>query len=73
MTTHKFKQGEFVNLRQARVTNVPRGPYEVLGLLPAEDGVPIYRIKNHDESHERVAREIELTRHSGFASLDRGA
>jgi hypothetical protein len=33
-------------------------------LLPADDGVPLYRIKSKDENHERVAKETELSRHA---------
>ena len=66
MTTHKFKQGDLVRLglRQKFPTNAPRGPYEVVRLLPADDGVPLYRIKSKDENHERVAKETELSRHA---------
>ena len=62
MTTHRFKQGELAGLRQKHPTNAPRGPYEVVRLLPVEDGVPLYRIKSEDENHDRVAKETELTR-----------
>jgi hypothetical protein len=63
MTTQRFKQGELVDLRRKLPTNAPRGPYEVVRPLPADDGVPLYRIKHKDENHERVAKETELARH----------
>jgi hypothetical protein len=46
-------QGRKSRFRQKFATNA-RGPYEVLRLLPADDGVLLYRIKSKDESHERV-------------------
>jgi hypothetical protein len=64
MTTHKFQLGERVQLRQKPMSNAPRGPYEIVRLLPPDDGVPLYRIKNRGESNERVAKEIELTRYA---------
>jgi hypothetical protein len=33
-------------------------------LLPPDGGVPVYRIKHKAENHERVAKEIELSRHA---------
>jgi hypothetical protein len=36
----------------------------VLRLLPADGGVPLYRIKSKSEHHERVAKETELARHA---------
>ena len=64
MITYKFQLGENVLLRQAPATNGPRGPYEIVRLLPPDDGAPLYRIKNRGESHERVAKEIELKRYA---------
>jgi hypothetical protein len=64
MITHKFQLAENVHLRQTPATNAPRGPYEIVRLLPPDDGVPLCRIKNRGESHERVAKEIELKRYA---------
>ncbi len=64
MPTHKFQVGERVQLRQKHLTNAPRGPYEIVRLLPSDDGVPVYRIKNQGEGNERVAKEIELTHYT---------
>jgi hypothetical protein len=54
---HKFKIGQFVDyLGRARASGV----YQVTQLLPPEGEVFQYRIKNPNESHERVAKEHEL-------------
>jgi hypothetical protein len=54
---HKFKVGQFVNyLRRGGSLGV----YQVTELLPSEDGVFQYRIKNVNEPHERMAKEHEL-------------
>jgi hypothetical protein len=63
-TMYRFKLGEFVRLKQTFPTKAPRGPYEVVRLLPVDGDVPLYRIKSRDENHERVAKETELTRHA---------
>jgi len=61
---HTFKLGELVRLlKQSPPSAAPRGPYEIVRLLPPDDSVPLYRIKHKDENHERVAKETELTRH----------
>ncbi len=39
------------------------GRYEIVRLLPEVDGVPLYRIKNPGENHERVAKETDLKRY----------
>jgi hypothetical protein len=54
---HKFKIGQLVNyLGRDRAYGV----YQVTQLLPPEGNVFQYRIKNINESHERVAKESEL-------------
>src|SRR5262245_60872495 len=63
MPSHKFKVGEIVALKPAFRRNVPGGTYEVIRQLPRDDdGEFRYRIKSANETHERVAREGELTR-----------
>jgi hypothetical protein len=62
MTKHKFQIGNLVELKQSIAVNAPRGPYEVVRLLPESAGVPIYRIKNSFDNHERVAEETQLKR-----------
>ncbi len=49
-------------LRPAVSRNVPGGAYEVTKQLPHNGHEFEYRIKNASESHERVARESELTK-----------
>ena len=61
--SHKFRVGQMVELVHRTVENAPRGQYEVRKLMPDSDrdsGVPIYRIKSADETHERVAQESDL-------------
>jgi hypothetical protein len=59
LSSHRFKIGQLVNyLGRERVA----GFYTVLQLLPSEDEVPQYRIKNVNEPHERVVKEHELRR-----------
>jgi hypothetical protein len=54
---HKFKIGQLVYyLRRGG----PSGVYQVTELLPPEDGVFQYRIKNANEPHERMVKEHEL-------------
>jgi hypothetical protein len=63
MPSHKFHVGEIVRLKPAVTRNVPGGLYEVIRQLPRDsDGEFRYRIKSANESHERVAREGELTK-----------
>jgi hypothetical protein len=57
VTGHKFKIGQLVNyLGRDRAPGV----YQVTQLLPPEDGVFQYRIKNANEPHERMVKEHEL-------------
>jgi hypothetical protein len=53
----KFKIGQLVNYLRRGGT---LGVYQVTELLPPEDGVFQYRIKNANERHERMAKEHEL-------------
>jgi hypothetical protein len=41
--------------------DAPRGAFEVIKQLPERDGQFEYRIKSSRESHERVAKESELS------------
>ena len=61
--SHRFRVGQKVELVHRTMENAPRGQYEVRKLLPDSDrasGVPVYRIKSADETHERVAQERDL-------------
>jgi hypothetical protein len=54
---HKFKIGQFVYyLRRGGALDV----YQVTALLPQEDGVFQYRIKDANEPHEHMVKEHEL-------------
>ena len=59
---HKFHIGETVFLHSARHLNIPGGAYLVTKKLPERDGEFEYRIKNINESHERVVGESRLRR-----------
>jgi len=61
MRPHKFKVGDIVALNPAVSRFVPGGVYEVIKHLPG-NGEYEYRIKSANETHERVARESELTK-----------
>ena len=53
----KYKTGQLVDyLRRERASGV----YKITQLLPPEGEAFQYRIKNVNEPHERVAKEIEL-------------
>jgi hypothetical protein len=60
MAKHRFKIGELVGLKRHRGVDAPRGPYEIVALLPEEGGVPRYRIKSSREDNQRVAEETLL-------------
>jgi hypothetical protein len=54
---HKFKIGQLVDyIGRQRAAGV----YTVTARLPSEDDDCRYRIKNINETHERVAKESEL-------------
>jgi hypothetical protein len=56
---HKYKIGQLANyLSRERASGI----YQITQLLPPERGQ--YRIKNVNEPHESVAKEIELRRPS---------
>jgi hypothetical protein len=59
--THRFQLGQIVRLnRDSRYYAASRGPYEIKGRLPSEDGDPRYRVRTASEQHDRVVRESEL-------------
>jgi hypothetical protein len=61
MSNHRFAVGQNVRLRTARFPRTPTGSYEVVRLMPSDDGTFAYRIKNDDEQFVRVAQEYELS------------
>ena len=63
MTRHKFKLGQSVNFAVARPGMPTTGrQYEIVRLLPVENGEFLYRVKSKGETFERMARESELSR-----------
>jgi len=63
MARHKFKVGQLVDFVSPR-SGAPaaRRQYEIVRLLPIENGDVLYRIKSKGEPFERVAKESELSR-----------
>jgi hypothetical protein len=63
MPRHKFKVGQLVDFVSPR-SGVPTAgrQYEIIRLLPVENGDVLYRVKSKGESFERVAKESELSR-----------
>jgi hypothetical protein len=61
MQVHKYSVGERVNFAGRVRLGAATGEYEIVRLLPAEAGQPLYRIKSVLEPHERVVGEEQLT------------
>ena len=63
LARHKFKVGQLVDSVSPR-SGVPTAgrQYEIVRLLPVENGNVLYRVKSKGESFERVAKEGELSR-----------
>jgi hypothetical protein len=59
MAAHKFKIGQRVTLESKR-HGVWAEPFEVVRLLPDENGIFQYRIRSVRDGHERVVLESEL-------------
>jgi hypothetical protein len=62
MTSPKFAIGEIVDFDNRNApTRKPTGPYEIVRVLPMEDGSwRSYRIKSVAEPFERIAKEYEI-------------
>jgi len=61
MSEHKFKVGQTIGFRSYLGARAAApGQYQILALIPDQDGEPTYRIKSTLEKHERIAREGEL-------------
>ena len=62
MTAPKFAIGELVDFDNRNApTRKPTGPYEIVRVLPMEDGSwRSYRIKSVAEPFERIAKEYEI-------------
>jgi hypothetical protein len=61
MPAHRFAIGQSVHLR-TRLGFSPHaaGSYRIIGLLPASENSPQYRIRSDAESHDRLAMEDDL-------------
>jgi len=62
MTRAKFAIGQLVDFENRNTpARKPTGPYEVVRVLPMEDGSwRSYRIKSAAEPFERIAKEYEM-------------
>jgi hypothetical protein len=59
---HKFKVGQRVDFMPNKIELVGSArEYEIMRLLPSEDGQLQYRIKTSSETFERVAKESQLS------------
>jgi len=60
MQIHKFSVGEKVKFQNRVRGAAVQGEYEIVRLLPEEEGQLLYRIKSDLERNERVAAEDQL-------------
>ena len=61
MQDHKFQVGEIRNFTPSAFDRAtPRGPYEIVRLLPAESLGHQYRVRCVADGHERVVTEGQL-------------
>jgi len=60
MIARKYKSGQKVTMAPNRSRVIPRGGFEIVRLLPAEQGSYQYRIRSVMDGHERVVQESEL-------------
>jgi hypothetical protein len=60
MQNHKFSVGQRVKFYNRVRAAAAQGEYEIVRLLPAEEGQFQYRIKSELERNERVAAEDQL-------------
>ena len=58
---HKYGVGQLVRFNRG-LGSAADGDYEVCRQLPDSAGELQYRIRSRNETHERVARESELSR-----------
>ena len=60
MTLHKFVVGQVVDFNK-KLPWMSGGPYEVVSVLPLDDGdSPTYRVKSKAEPFARAAKETDL-------------
>jgi hypothetical protein len=62
MIPHKFVIGQAVDFdRRLSSMSRPSGPYEVVSVLPVDEGnSPTYRVKSKAEPFARAAKETDL-------------
>jgi hypothetical protein len=60
VTPHKFKVGHKVALIHSRLYPTSRDRFEIVRVLPADQGNKQYRIRSMLDGHERVVTEGEL-------------
>ena len=60
MKRHKFKIGQRVTMLPSRFSVNREGAFQIVRLLPVEQGINHYRIKSVSDGHERVVTESEL-------------
>lgn len=68
MADHKFKAGQSVTVMETNQNGLqrtgyglaPRGKFQIVRPLPAEQGQNQYRIKSNLDGHERVVKEHEI-------------
>jgi hypothetical protein len=63
VSDYAFKIGQMVDYKTQVRYSAAHGPYQVIQRMPvSEDGEFRYRIKSPSETHERIAKESELSR-----------
>ncbi len=62
ISEHKYKVGQVVEVRTGPLSGTPPGPYEVVRRLPPTGMSNQYRVKSHQNGHERVIREDDIVR-----------
>jgi hypothetical protein len=60
MAVHKFKAGQTVRIVSRVYGAEARGSFQIVRLLPADNGVNQYRIKSTVDGQERVVTESEV-------------
>ncbi len=64
MSMHKYHVGQIVSFgRRSGFLNKTAGEYSIIRLMPNDESLdePQYRLKSAHETHDRFARESELS------------
>ena len=64
MQNHKYRIGQRVTFLGPAYMRGASNEYEIVKLLPAEAGQPLYRVKSPLEHHERVMGEAQIAARS---------